>query len=178
MEILYRKFNATDGYTTIEHNDLDRSKELFKISLSNPRIPISDVIKNLGAPREVVVNHPSTEEDSKVEPKVESEVEGQTTKSCSAEISSTALSKSQVWKYIQESRDILRALGHEDMYPETFFSSLDFEMELAPNCNNEWLIGNQNYYLYYIITSNASWLPFLKREVLYTVVYGIKVSPV
>jgi hypothetical protein len=175
MEVLYRKFNATDGYTTIEHNTLDRSKGLFKISLSNPRMPISEVIKNL---KEVNIVQPSTEDEPKVDAESVPLVVEQTTKSCSAEISSTLLNKSQVRKYIQESRDTLRSLGHEEMYPETFFSTIDFEEELSSNCTNEWLIGNQNYYLYYIITSNPSWLPFLKKEVLYTVVYGIKVVSV
>lgn len=175
MEILYRKFNATDGYTTIEHNNVNRSKGLFKLSLSNPRIPISEVIKNLESvqPPTLVSVETGSEEEVKGEPEVHEEV----SKSCSAEVSSTLLNKSQVLKYIQESRATLQSLGHEEMYPESFFSSLDFEMELAPNCTNEWLIGNQNYYLYYVITSNASWLPFLKKEVLYTVVYGIKVAP-
>jgi hypothetical protein len=182
MEILYRKFNATDGYTTIEHNNLDRSKGLFKISMANPRIPISDIIKNFESNQKIQTSVGTVEEEVKleVEPEVDTKVDTkeQVTNNCSAEISSTLLSKAQVRKYIQESRDTLKSLGHEEMYPETLFSDLDFEGELAPNCTNEWLIGNQNYYLYYICTSNASWLPFLKKEVLYTVVYGIKVIPV
>jgi hypothetical protein len=178
MEILYRKFNATDGYTTIEHNNLDRSKlkGLFKLSISNPRMPISALIKSLEEPH-TISNKIQTNLNAQDEVKTEGDPVEEAPKSCSVDISSNLLNKAQVGKYLQDSRDTLKSLGHEDMYPDNLFSNLNFEEELDSNCTNEWLIGNQNYYLYYIITSNASWLPFLKKEVLYTVVYGIKVVP-
>jgi hypothetical protein len=157
MDLIYRKFDTTDGTIIVEHNNVYHRSETAKTILSNPKVPLSDFVDKMRDPKSHILNVNVTGEDLHVLSFDLSNIEH------------TSLSKSEIKDFI------LAYVNHEQPDVESnsddglFFKSFDFTKEIQAHISHEFLFLMDTYYLYYRIRSNPHWMPLLNTETKYTV---------
>jgi hypothetical protein len=154
MNLIYRKFDTSQGTIIIEHDSLDRRSEISKNILANPKKQLGDYIDKIRDPKRKIL---FVNKDLSVYTYDLSMLEN------------NSLSQSEIKEFIQNI--INKEQPDNTSEISLFFKSFDFETEIKYNIIHEFIFYNETFYLYYKISSNVSWMSFLKTDVTYTVRY-------